>query len=206
MTQTVLIVGSNGGIGSSCFKEFEFRGYQVIGLTRKDLDLNHPEAVFEKNFQNYDILLNCSGHSQGTYLGFLKNSWDSQVSQIQVNYMANLALLKHYATTRSQGQYVWISSSVVYETPRPFHSIYASTKQASKTAIDLIRQEAQHISILEVAVGLVRTGFRYGNFNGTRTHQEVNSMYDQENSLTPEYVASRIADAVQQKLQLIHIQ
>ena len=88
---------------------------------------------------------------------------------------------------------------------RPFHSVYAGSKQASKTSIDLIRSEATHINILEINVGPTKTGFRHRNFNGTKTQDEVNSMYDHEGSHLPEYVAQQIVSAIQQNYQEIHI-
>ena len=205
MTQQVLVIGANGGIGSSCIKELTNQGYQTQGLTSNDLDLEKPDNIFNFDFSNVDILINCAGHSQGTYLGFLNNSWQNQLSQITVNYTSNLFLLKHYASSRTTGKYVWISTSLLSNGSRPFHSVYVGSKQASKTAIDLIRLEATHINILEVNVGPTKTGFRHRNFNGTKTQDEVNSMYDQENSHLPEYVAQRIVSAIQQNYQEIQI-
>ena len=201
-----LVVGSNGGIGSHCVELLAQQGYQVQGLTSSDLDLNFPERVFDINFKDFDLLLNSSGHSQGTYRGFLQNSWHNQISQIMVNYAGNLALLKHFANSRKNGKFVWISTSLMHEHARPFHSVYVSSKQASKTAIDLIRQEASHIRILEVNVGPTKTGFRHRNFEGTKSLQEVNNMYDQEHSLTAEYVADNIVDAINKNIKEIHIQ
>jgi len=145
----VLIIGATGGVGSKCKEELAARGYNVATISSKDLDLNYPETIFNIDLSTVDILINCAGHTEGTYQGFLKNSWKNQLSQINVNYVSNLFLLKHFANTRPSGKYVWCSSSVLDEA-RPFHSVYASTKAGSKFAIDLIRQEATHIDILEV--------------------------------------------------------
>lgn len=175
------------------------------GLNSNDLDLNFPERVFDQDFSHIDLLINCSGHSQGTYKGFLQNTWQNQLSQIMVNYAGNLALLKHFANSRTKGKFVWISSILIHGQARPFHSIYLSTKQASKTAVDLIRQEAKHIHVLEANVGPVKTGFRYRNFEGTKSWQEVNTEYNQENSLSAEYVASKIVDAIDNDLEEIRI-
>lgn len=206
MTSKILVVGSKGGIGSACTKELLAKGHDVKGLSSNELDLNFPEKIFDLNLSGFDILMNCSGHSQGTYLGFLQNPWYNQFSQIMVNYASNLALLKHYATSRSSGKYVWISTSLLLDKVRPYHSIYASTKQASKTAIDLIRQEATHIDILEVNVGPTKTGFRYRNFQGTKTHEEINNLYQQENGLSAEYVAGQIIVAIENNTKELIIQ
>jgi NADP-dependent 3-hydroxy acid dehydrogenase YdfG len=111
---------------------------------------------------------------------------------------------KHYAQSRSNGTYVWISTSLL-DGARPFHSVYASTKFASKFALDLVRQDATHINILEVKVGPTRTNFRYRNFQGSESQESVNTMYDQEDSLLPDYVAVQIVQAIEQNQREIHI-
>ena len=89
--QHVLILGANGGIGSSFFKLVsQLPEYQVTGWTSQDLDLNFPERIFSCDLSAYDIVVNCTGHNQGTYRGFLNNTWQNQVSQITVNYISNL--------------------------------------------------------------------------------------------------------------------
>ena len=200
----VLIIGASGGIGSECKKELVRRGYNVATVTSKDLDLNYPATIFNIDLSSVDILINCAGHTQGTYQGFLKNDWKNQLSQINVNYISNLFLLKHFANTRPAGKYVWCSSSVL-DKARPFHSVYASTKAGSKVAIDLVRQEATHIDVLEVKFGLVKTNFRHRNFCGTVAESEVNQQYEQEGALAADYVANRMVDAIESDLTEINI-
>ena len=200
----VLIIGASGGIGSECYKEFVRRGYRVTTLTSKQLDLDYPETIFNLDLSDIDILINCAGHTQGTYQGFLKNSWQNQFSQIKVNYVSNLFLLKHFANTRSAGKYVWCSSSVL-DRARPFHSVYASTKAGSKVAIDLVQQEATHINVLEVKFGLVKTKFRHRNFGGTVDQTEVDRQYEQEGALGADYVAGKMVDAIESDATEINI-
>lgn len=200
----VLLIGATGGVGSECHKELVKRGYTVATVTSKQLDLNYPDTVFNVDLSDVDILVNCAGHTHGTYQGFLKNTWQNQVSQIAVNYTSNLFLLKHFANSRPAGKYVWCSSSVL-DKARPFHSVYASTKAGSKVAIDLIRQEATHIDILEVKFGLVKTNFRYNNFCGTVEPAEVDRQYKQEGALTADYVADKMVDAIESSLTEINI-
>jgi NADP-dependent 3-hydroxy acid dehydrogenase YdfG len=100
---------------------------------------------------------------------------------------------------------VWISSTLV-DNPTPFQSVYGSTKSASKFALDLIRQEATHIDILEVKIGLVRTNFRYNNFEGTVNRDQINKEYDQAHALYPDLVAQQILSAIETNQQEIIIQ
>lgn len=203
--QRVLIIGATGGIGNNLFhKMANGADYEVAGWSSKDLDLDYPERIFDCDFSDIDVLINCAGHNQGTYQGFMKNSWQNQYSQIKVNYVSNLFLLKHYADQRSHGKYVWLSSASM-NNPRIFHSIYTGTKVASKFSIDLIAQEITHIKVLEAKIGLVKTNLRYRNFCGTKTPQEVEDTYGDESFLLSDTVAQQILTAIEQNLEHIEI-
>lgn len=203
--QNILIMGSTGGIGLACQQILSLENIQMTGWTSAELDLNHPGRIFDKDLSDFDTVINCSGHSRGTYLGFMKNSWQNQLSQIMVNYVSNLFFLKHFAQSRKNGTYVWISSTVM-DNARTFQSIYASSKLASKFAIDLIREEIQHIDVVEVKIGLVRTNFRYVNFDGARSKEEVSAMYDNEQCLDANTVAADIIRAIKNKQTEIFVQ
>lgn len=149
-------------------------------------------------------MINCAGHNQGSYQGFEKNTWQNQYSQIRVNYISNLFLLKQYAHQRSQGKYVWLSS-ISMDNPRVFHSIYTGTKVASKFSIDLIAQEIEHIKVLEAKIGLVKTNLRYRNFSGTKTPQEVEDTYGDEPFLSADTVAQQVLTAIEQNLEHVEI-
>lgn len=203
--QRVLIIGATGGIGSNLFHQMaDSADYEVAGWSSQDLDLDYPERIFDCDFSDIDILVNCAGHNQGNYQGFAKNSWQNQYSQIRVNYISNLFLLKQYAHQRSQGKYVWLSS-VSMDNPRVFHSIYTGTKVASKFSIDLIAQEIEHIKVLEAKIGLVKTNLRYRNFSGTKTPQEVEDTYGDEPFLSADTVAQQVLTAIEQNLEHVEI-
>jgi len=203
--QRVLIIGATGGIGSNLFHQMtDSADYEVAGWSSKDLDLDYPERIFDCDFSDIDILINCAGHNQGNYQGFMKNSWQNQYSQIRVNYISNVFLLKQYADQRLQGKYVWLSS-ISMDSPRIFHSIYTGTKVASKFSIDLIAQEIEHIKILEAKIGLVKTNLRYRNFCGTKTPQEVEDTYGNDPFLSADAVARQVLTAVEQNLEHVEI-
>jgi short-subunit dehydrogenase len=204
MTKQALVIGSSGGIGSACVNKLELNGFKVDAWSRDTLDLDYPSRIFGQDLSKYDLLINCAGHSRGTHKGFLQNSLENQLSQINVNFVSNIFLLKHYALSRVQGHFVWFSTSLLDQS-RPFHSTYAGSKAASKFAIDLVRQEATHINILEVKVGPTRTMFKYTNFEGTQTVEQINSIYDQEQALDPGYVAQQTVQAIDSNLSYIHI-
>ena len=196
MIQNILIIGANGGIGSKlCQIMTDSKQYIVTGWTSENLDLNYPERIFETDLSMYDMIINCAGHNQGSWQGNLKNTWQNQLSMITVNYISNIFLLKHYAKSRTNGRYVWISTTSM-DDPTPYQSIYTGTKVASKFSIDLIAKEAVHISILNVKAGLTRTNLRFRNFEGTKTVQEVDATYGDIKVLSSLEVAQAMFDAI----------
>lgn len=199
-----LVIGANGGIGSACVEKLLLKGYNVKSLTSSDIDLNYPKSIFDLDFSDIDVLLNCTGHNHGNYQGFLANKFENQLSQITVNFASNLMLLKHYALSRQAGKYVWFNSASI-DNPRTFHSVYLGTKMGSKFAIDLIRQEAPYISILEAKIGLTKTNIRFKNFEGTITQEEVDATYIDEYLLKPIYVAEKIVQAIEENLEIVTI-
>lgn len=190
-----LVVGSSGGIGHACVKYLQDHGHLVCGINRGHLDLEDFDSVMTFDLTAYDVVINAVGHTRGTYQGFLGNDYKNIISQINTNMIGNLLLAKNYATTCESGRYVWISSSVL-DTARPFHSVYGSSKAGSKFALDLVAQEATHINFTEVKVGLVRTQFRYHNYCGTRTQQQVDQEYSENNALDSNFVAEQIVKSV----------
>jgi short-subunit dehydrogenase len=204
MILNVLVVGATGGIGSACCELLQEKKYNVTSWGSKDLDLNFPDQIFAKDLSNFDIVINCAAHNQGTYQCFLKNNWENQLSQIMVNYASNLFLFKHYANSRSQGKYVWCSTDLSSGVT-PYKSVYLSTKVASQYAIDLSRQEVTHISVLEAQFGAVKTNLRYRNFEGTLSPEQVKETYDAD-TLDPKYVATHILEAINNNLEKVLIE
>lgn len=199
-----LVIGKNGGLGSSCIEILESRNQKVVSLSRQDLDLSDPGNIMNFDLSEFDIVVNCTGHNKGTFRGFLGNDYVNIVDQIQVNFIANLLLLKNYATCRTNGRYVWLNSDST-KSPTPYQSVYGSTKVASKFAIDLIKQEAPHISITECCVGLVKTNLRYIGYCGTKSREVVDQEHAKLNSLDPLKVAEEIIDAVEVGKERIYI-
>ena len=206
MIQKVLVIGATGGIGSACCEILkQDPKYQTHGWSTADLDLDHPDRIFQTDLSVYDIVINCAAHNQGTFLGFLQNSWQNQLSQVMVNYVANLFLLKHYANSRKQGQYVWCSTDMTTGVT-PYKSVYLSTKVGGQFALDLVKQEIKHVSILEAQFKSVKTNLRFRNFQGTLTQEQVDATYNDTELLPAEHVASKIIEAMENNLEKVLIQ
>ncbi len=200
-----LVIGKTGGLGSSCIELLESRKQQVVALSRQDLDLSDSASIMNFDLSEFDVVINCTGHNKGTFRGFLANDYFNIVDQIQVNFIANLLLLKNYANHRTAGRYVWFNSTST-RNPTPYQSIYGSTKVANKFAIDLIKQEVSHINITECCVGLVKTNLRHTGYCGTKSKETVDQEHANLNSLDPRKVAEKIIDAVELGEEWIHIE
>lgn len=197
MTQSILVVGGSSGVGLACVGLLKQNSnFLVRSWGSDELDLNFPERIFSRDLAHYDFVINCAAHSHGTYQGFLTNSWQNQLSQIMVNYASNLFLFKHYANSRTSGKYVWCSTDLS-QGVTPYKSVYLSTKVASQYAFDLIQKEATHVDILEVRFGAVKTNFRYRNFQGSLSRQQVDDTYKDTVVLDVQYVAKNIVAAMQ---------
>ena len=64
----IIIFGSNGMLGKTMFEYFSEKGFQVVGLTRKDIDLSNITesnlTSFLKNdikIEGADVIINCAG-------------------------------------------------------------------------------------------------------------------------------------------------
>lgn len=199
------VFGSNGGIGSACVRELEKRGESVLGFTRQDLDFHDVTAISKFDLSSFTHIINCTGHSRGTYRGFLANSYENIASQIQVNFTGNILLLKNFACANPIGHFTWIGTSLQSSGLRPFHSVYATTKEACTYSINLIKQEAQDFFVTEARVGPTATQFRYTNFEGTRDSAEVFQEYKDLNAMTSTECAVNILDAILARQEYIEI-
>lgn len=199
-----LVIGKTGGIGSACKQILESKNQKVIAFDRQDLDLSDNEAIMSVDLSEFDIIINCTGHTKGTFQGFLENEYLNILDQIQINFIANILLLKNYASNRRKGRYVWINSTLI-KNPNVYHSVYGSTKVASKFAIDLIRQEASHIDITECYTGLVKTKMRYTGYCGTKSQDDVDREYSELNAIEADNVAVQIINGINLGKEVIHI-
>lgn len=193
----VLVTGASGGVGSACVKELINQGYDVTPWSSDQCNFEYPERIFDHDLSCYDYVLNCAGHGQGHDQGFFANSWQNQVSQVMVNYVANIFLFKHYANSRKNGRYAWVSTRLVLDPlSRPKQAVYISSKIASAVAIECALAENKNISVLEVQLGLTRSNFRNRSCQGSVPQHEIDQLWQQQNALTATEAAVRIVDAM----------
>lgn len=202
MKNKVLVIGASGGIGSAVCTLLQSKNYVVTQWTSKELDLNYPEQIFSTDLSIFNMVINCAGHSQGTYQGFLKNSWQNQLSQINVNYVSNVLLLKHFANSVDEGKYVWCNSTSVDHTT-PYKSVYASTKTASDYCFKWVSHELTNIDIIGIKIGLAKTNMRNRNFCGTLSNDEIEKSYQNEKIVHVEDIAKTMLYAIENNIQEI---
>ena len=125
----VVITGGTGGLGTAIAKEFAGKGWDVVALGRKDLDLADDVAVgrfFGR--ERCDLLICCAGIIRDAPLpGMEEEEWDEVMA---VNYVAAAACAAAAVPgmrARGRGHVVFVSS---YAAGRPAvgQAAYAAAK------------------------------------------------------------------------------
>ena len=79
------------------------------------------------------------------------------------------------------------------------------SKAGLRISMNAIKRDYPNILITEVVPGKTRTNMLKQNYQGSRTDQEIEQMYEQTSCLTSEQVAQAILTAIDQKLEKISI-
>lgn len=194
----ILVTGGSSGVGQAVVHRLSDQ-YQVHAPGRDKLDLSNFEQIDQYDLGQYDVVINCAGANAGAYLGWLNNTCKNQSQQVSVNFTGALLLAKQYVKQRSQGQFVFVTSYNI-EDPLALNIFYTASKAALRYSMQTLRREYPGILFTEICPGKIKTNMLRQNYQGTKTDQEIESLYTQSLSLEPDAVAKVIETAVQNKL------
>ena len=194
----ILVTGGSSGVGQAVVHRLSDQ-YQVHAPGRDKLDLSNFEQIDQYDLGHYDVVINCAGANAGAYLGWLNNTCQNQSQQVSVNFTGALLLAKQYVKQRSQGQFVFVTSYNI-EDPLALNIFYTASKAALRYSMQTLRREYPGILFTEICPGKIKTNMLRQNYQGTKTDEEIESLYTQSLSLEPDAVAKVIETAVQNKL------
>ena len=194
----ILVTGGSSGVGQAVVHRLSDQ-YQVHAPGRDKLDLSNFEQIDQYDLGHYDVVINCAGANAGAYLGWLNNTCQNQSQQVSVNFTGALVLAKQYVKQRSQGQFVFVTSYNI-EDPLALNIFYTASKAALRYSMQTLRREYPGILFTEICPGKIKTNMLRQNYQGTKTDEEIESLYTQSLSLEPDAVAKVIETAVQNKL------
>ena len=199
----ILVTGGSSGVGQAVVHRLSDQ-YQVHAPGRDKLDLSNFEQIDQYDLGQYDVVINCAGANAGAYLGWLNNTCQNQSQQVSVNFTGALLLAKQYVKQRSHGQFVFVTSYNI-EDPLALNIFYTASKAALRYSMQTLRREYPGILFTEICPGKIKTNMLRQNYQGTKTDQEIESLYTQSLSLEPDAVSEVIETAVQNKLTQVTI-
>jgi NADP-dependent 3-hydroxy acid dehydrogenase YdfG len=113
-------------------------------------------------------------------------------------------LVKQYVRQRTQGQFVYMTSSNI-DDPIAHNIFYTAAKYALRYSIDAVRKECSDIVFTEICPGKIKTNMLQQNYQATKTAKEIEEIYAQGPTLSANEVAEIIVFAIDHKLDHITI-
>lgn len=199
----IFLTGASSGIGKAVYNMLHDQ-HEVTAPGRADLDLENFDQIDRLDLTEYEAVINCAGANVGAWQGWHKNSWQNQVSQVNVNFTGALLLAKQYTRQRSSGQFIYVTSASAND-PIAYNIFMVASKAAIRYSINAIKKEFPNIVFTEICPGKTRTNMLRQNYQDSKTYTEIEQMYDTDNVLTAEQVAQVVVSALELKLDQITI-
>lgn len=198
----IFLTGGSSGIGLATRNLLQEQGHDVVAPGRDELDLCDFEKISSLDLSAYDVVVNCAGANGGAYLGWQNNTWQNQANHVAVNFTAPMLLAKQYTRQRSQGQFVYVTSTSA-DDPISYTIFMVGSKGALRLSLNAVKRDYPNIVFTEVVPGKTRTNMLKQNYQGTRTPEQIDEDYAKSPVLEPDQVAQSILLAIDLKLDRI---
>ena len=199
----IFLTGASSGVGNACYQLLG-QEHTIIAPTSKEFNLSNFVHIDSLDLSDVDCVINCAGVNPGSYQGWKNNQWEKQQQQVDVNFTGALMLVKQYVRQRTQGQFVYITSSNI-DDPIAHNIFYTAAKYALRYSIDTVRKECPDIVFTEICPGKIKTNMLKQNYQDTKTAEEIEKIYAQGPTLSAAEVAEMIVLAINRRLDHITI-
>jgi short-subunit dehydrogenase len=199
----IFLTGGSSGIGKAVY-EMLCNQHEITAPSRSEFDLENFDQIDQLDLSDYDAVINCAGANVGAWQGWHRNSWQNQVTQVNVNFTGALLLAKQYTRQRSQGQFIYVTSASAND-PIAYNIFMVASKAALRYSLDAVKKEFPNMVFSEVCPGKTRTNMLRQNYQNAKTDTEIDKMYDSDSVLTAKQVANVLASALELKLDQVTI-
>lgn len=199
----IFITGGSSGVGRACVDLFKLN-HIVVAPTRNELDLANFELIDQLDLSEYDVVINCAGANAGAFNGWQNNTWQNQKNQVDVNFTGALLLAKQYTKQRTNGQFIYVTSSNI-DDPIVYNIFYTASKAALRYSMNTVRKQYPNLIITEICPGKIRSNMLKQNYQGSKTDKEIEDIYATTVALTPEDIATVVESAIKYNLDQITI-
>ena len=199
----IFLTGASSGVGRACYELLK-TDHTIVAPTSQEFDLGNFADIDAVDLSDIDCVINCAGVNPGSYQGWKNNQWQKQQHQVDVNFTGALLLVKQYVRQRTQGQFVYMTSSNI-DDPIAHNIFYTAAKYALRYSIDTVRKECPDIVFTEICPGKIKTNMLQQNYQDTKTAEEIEKLYAQSPTLSADEVAEMIVFAINRKLDHITI-
>lgn len=198
------MTGGSGGIGQATQNLLQAQGHEIVAPNRDQLDMCDFEKINSLDLSSYDIVINCAGANGGAYLGWHNNTWQNQANHVAVNFTGPLLLAKQYTRQRSEGQFVYITSTSA-DDPMSYTIFMVASKAALRAGLNAVRRDYPGILFTEIVPGKTRTNMLKQNYQGTRDQEQIDQEYSKSAVLAPQNIAQCISMAIEHRLECVRI-
>lgn len=167
----IVITGSRKGIGRYLAEEYLKEGHTVVGCSRGENDLTHPdymhyeldvtseEAVknfvksVRKQYKKIDVLINNAGAASMNH--FMMTPTDTAKRLMELNYLAALTMVKEFAGTLRKAEHPRVVNFTTVAVPFNLEGelAYTASKAAVESMTKIMAKELAGFKITVNAVG-----------------------------------------------------